>query len=199
MWIWQRLFSSLFRNWLRIVLVAVTVATTAFVLAFLATPNYHAETRVTIERTEYPIPRQADPVSHYRLFDQEGINTQIEIFTSTDLLKRVANKLDLADDPEFDDTKSQSLIRRLLIITGLKGNPADIASEERLLTKFREKLRVYRSEKTRTIVIEFSSESPKLAAEVPRYIAKTYVEFGLAAKQEPNIWRSSRLNRKSRP
>ncbi len=181
------LYSSLLRNWLRIVLAAVSVAATAFVLASLATPNYRAQTRVTIERTEYPISRQADPESGYRLFDQESIKTQIEILTSTDLLQQVANKLDLAGYPEFDDTKSQSLIRRLLIVTGLKGNPADIASEERVLAKIREKLRVYRSEGSRTIVIEFSSESPKLAAEVPRYIVQTYVEFSLAAKQQPAI------------
>ncbi len=181
-----RLFSSLLRNWLPIVVVALVVAGSAFLLASLATPYYQAETRVTIERTEWPTTRQPDAGSDSRLFDVEGINTQIEIFTSTDLLKEVARKLNLADNPEFDDTKSPSLLKRLLIMAGLKGNPADIPAEERVLTKFRENLKVYRSEKTRTIVIEFSSESPQLAAEVPQVIAKTYMDFSLAAKQESN-------------
>ena len=181
-----RLFSSFLRNWLRIVVVAIVVAGAVFVFASLATPYYQAETRVTIERTEPPPTRQPDADSDDRLFDEERINAQIEILTSTDLLKEVAKKLNLADNSEFDDTKSQSRFKRLLIMAGLKSNPADIPAEERVLTKFRENLKVYRSEKTRTIVIEFSSESPIRAAEVPQTIAKTYVDFSLAAKRGSN-------------
>ncbi len=55
-----------------------------------------------------------------------------------------------------------------------------------MLKAFREKLNVYRVEKSRVIVIEFSSEDPKLAAEVPNAIADAYIAVSRDAKQQSN-------------
>ena len=62
-----------------------------------------------------------------------------------------------------------SLLGRFLIIVGLKSDPNEIPPEERVLKTFREKLNVYRVEKSRVIVIEMSSEDPELAAEDPEH------------------------------
>ena len=51
----------------------------------------------------------------------------------------------------------------------------EIPLEERVLKKMREKLNVYGVEKTRVIAIEFSSEDPKLAADIPNAIAAAYI------------------------
>ncbi|RWB62032.1 MAG: chain-length determining protein, partial [Mesorhizobium sp.] len=67
------------------------------------------------------------------------------------------------------------MLSRLLVIAGLKSDPNEIPPEERVLTKMREKLNVYRVEKSRVIVIEFSSENPRLAAEIPNAIADAYI------------------------
>src|SRR5690606_19115472 len=48
------------------------------------------------------------------------------------------------------------------------------------------KLNVYRVEGSRVIVIEFSSEDPKLAAEIPNLIADTYIASQGNAKLESN-------------
>ncbi len=50
----------------------------------------------------------------------------------------------------------------------------------------REKLEVYRVERSRVIVIEFSSEDPKLSAEIPNEIAKEYLAVSTAAKLDSN-------------
>ena len=50
----------------------------------------------------------------------------------------------------------------------------------------REKLRVYRVEKSRVIIIEMSSESPQLAARIPDAIANAYLAMQLKAKKQSN-------------
>ena len=42
----RQLFASLARNWLRILVVALSVTGLAFALAWLATPHYKAETQM---------------------------------------------------------------------------------------------------------------------------------------------------------
>ena len=79
-----------------------------------------------------------------------------------------------------------SLLGRLLIIAGLKNDPDEIPPEERVLKTFREKLNVYRVEKSRVIVIEISSEDPKLAAEIPNAIADAYLAVQRGAKLQSN-------------
>ena len=79
-----------------------------------------------------------------------------------------------------------SMLGRLLVIAGLKSDPNEIPPEERVLKTFREKLNVYRVEKSRVIVIEFSSEDPKLAAEIPNAIADAYLAVQRGAKQQSN-------------
>ena len=78
------------------------------------------------------------------------------------------------------------MLSRLLIIVGLKSDPNEIPPEERVLKAFREKLNVYRVEKSRVIVIEMSSEDPKLAAEIPNAIADAYLAVQRAAKLQSN-------------
>ena len=103
------------------------------------------------------------------------MTSQVEVISSTDIFKQVAQKLDLSRLPEFDEAADMSLFGRLLVIAGLKSDPNEVPPEERVLKEIREKLKVYRVEKSRVIVIEFSSEDPKLAAEVPNAIADAYI------------------------
>jgi uncharacterized protein involved in exopolysaccharide biosynthesis/Mrp family chromosome partitioning ATPase len=181
------LFASLLASWRRIVAVALAVTTVAFVLAWLATPHYKAETRILIETRESVFTRPESGGDNDRpLLDEEGVTSQVQVITSTDLLKQVATKLGLAKLPEFDEAGGVSIFDRALIIAGLKGDPVEIPPEERILKKFREKLAVYRVEKSRVIVIEFSSEDPRLAAAVPDAIADAYITVQQSAKQLSN-------------
>ena len=110
----------------------------------------------------------------------------MEVIGSTDLLKQVAKKLDLASLDEFDQAAEMSSVGRFLVLLGLKSDPGEIPPEERVLTTMREKLKVYRVERSRVIVIEFSSEDPRLAAEVPNAMAEAYLELQRAAKLQSN-------------
>ena len=182
-----RLFASLLKNWVRIVAVAFIVAALAFMLGWSATPHYRAETRILIETRESVFTRpQAAAGDTAPILDEEGVASQVEIIGSTDLLKKVAKQLDLASRPEFDPAANLSLVDRLLVLAGMKSDPREIAPEERVLEAFREKLSVYRVERSRVIAIEFSSEDPRLAAEVPNALAEAYIAMSREAKLQSN-------------
>ena len=183
----RQLFASLARNWPRIVVVALVVAGLALVAAWLATPYYKAQTRILIESRESVFTRPDTGAEADRpILDEEGVQSQVEVISSTDILRQVAQKLNLARLPEFDETLDMSLGIRLMVITGLKSDPNEVPVDERVLKKMREKLNVYRVDKSRVIVIEFSSRDPKLAAEIPNTIADTYIAVQGHAKLESN-------------
>jgi exopolysaccharide transport family protein len=183
----RQLFASLARNWLRILVVALVVTGLAFALTWLATPHYRAETRLLIETRESVYTRPDGTNDNDKpILDEEGVTSQVEVISSTDILKQVAQKLNLSRLPEFDETADMPVLSRLLVIAGLKGDPNEIPPEERVLTKMREKLNVYRVEKSRVIVIEFSSENPRLAAEIPNAIADAYISVQGNANIESN-------------
>ena len=180
-----RLFASLRRDWRRILGVAIAASLVALLFAMVATPSYRAETRLLIETRESVFTRpQGDRDDTAPVLDEEGVTSQVEIITSTDILKQVAKKLDLASRPEFDSAGQITLLDRLLILAGVKSNPDAVPAEERVLTAFRDHLTVYRVERSRVIVIEFTSEDPVLAAEVPNAIADAYLAVSREAKSE---------------
>lgn len=180
-----QLFQSMLKGWRRIVLVALVLTAIAFIGVTIATPRYSAETRLLIETRESVFTRPENNAENDRpLLDEEGVTSQVEVISSTDILKKVALKLDLASRDEFD--ARPSMLGRVLVMAGLRSDRNAIPPEERVLRAFREKLEVYRVDKSRVIVIEFSSEDPKLAAEVPNAIADEYIAVQRAAKLESN-------------
>ena len=180
-----KLFASLLRSWRRILAVALGAAALAFLFASLATPHYRAETRLLIETRESVFTRPSGEADR-PILDEEGVASQVEVIASTDILKQVAQKLELSTLPEFDPAANPSIVSRLLVLAGLKSDPHEIPSGERVLKAFREKLNVYRVERSRVIVIEFSSKDPKLAAEVPNALAAAYLAVSRDAKLASN-------------
>lgn len=182
------LFASLARDWLRILLVALIVTGIAFVLAWMATPKYRAETRILIETRESVFTRtgeRADDANNPTL-DERGITSAVQEIGSAGILKQVARQLNLAGRGEFDEAADPSVLDRVLVVAGLKANPNEIPPEERVLETFREKLQVYPVENSRVIVIEMSSEDPKLAAEIADAIAAEYLKVQRDAKLASN-------------
>lgn len=181
-----RLFGSLRRHWLGMLLFAVAAAALVFLLAAAATPKYRAETRVLIEQREtvFTRPQAGEPVTPAAL-DAEAIASQAEIMASAPILTKVAKDFDLASRDEFD-TSEPSLLDQFLTILGMKADPIAVTPEEAVLASFREKLEIYRVENARVIVISFSSEDPRLAAAIPNAIADAYLENQREARQQSN-------------
>ena len=163
-----QLFGSLARNWVRMLAFALAVAGLAFVLAWLATPHYRAETRILLESRESVFTRPANlgttPVEADRpLLDEEAITSQVEVIGSADILRDVARRLNLASRDEFGASGETSALGNVLILLGLRSDPSQASVEERVLAAMRERLTVYRVDRSRVIVVRFSSTDPELA------------------------------------
>ena len=183
----RHLFASLAGNWPRILVVALAVAGLAFAAAWMATPKYKAETRLLIETRESVFTRpDTNGDADKPILDEQGIASQVQIISSSNILRKVAQKLDLAKMREFDPAAKLSMAGRVLILAGLKSDPREIPVEDRVLAAMREKLNVYPIETSRVIVIEFSSEDPKLAAAIPDAIADAYIADQGNAKLQSN-------------
>jgi uncharacterized protein involved in exopolysaccharide biosynthesis/Mrp family chromosome partitioning ATPase len=181
------LFASLARRWSRILFAALIITAIAFAFAWLATPKYKGQTRILIETRE-SVFTQPDPASNANspVLDEEGVTSQVQVISSTEVLKKVAGQLDLASRHEFNDVGEIGPIGRVLVLAGLKSDPSEIPADERVLQAMRDRLEVYRVDKSRVIVISFSSADPKLAAAVPNAIAETYIAVQKDAKLESN-------------
>src|SRR4051794_13817399 len=182
-----RLFSSLARHWLRIAGVALLVTAAALGLAWLATPLYKGETRLLIEARESVFTRAEQNVdTNSPVLDEEGVTSQVQLIGSTDILAQVAAKLNLGQLPEFNKAADMSPVGRVLVMAGLKPDPARVPLDERVVKTLREKLSIYRVERSRVIVVEASSEDPALAEAIPNAIADTYLAVQQRAKSQTN-------------
>ncbi|RWH31901.1 exopolysaccharide transport family protein [Mesorhizobium sp.] len=183
----RQLFASLARNWLRIVLITLVVTGLAFAFAWLATPQYKAVAKLEIGPRESIFTRPAGTTNDDKpATDEEAVATEVQIISSPDILKKVASDLNLEKLPEFDEALKMSALSRALVLVGLKSDPFDIPPEERVLKAMHDKLNVYGVEKSRVIAVEFSSNDPKLAAQVADAIAQAYLASKGSAKMESN-------------
>ncbi len=181
------LFASLWRNKLRILLGSLFLTALAFLLLSLVSPKYRAETRILIETGESVFTRPANQQADDRpVLDQEGIKSQVELIGSSDLLKRVIVKLDLAKNTELSAGAEPSALSRLFGAVGIGKNPDEETRDDYILQAVRDRLLVYSVQASRVIVIQFSSKDPVLAASVANAIADEYVATQQASKSRAN-------------
>lgn len=180
------LFASLLRGWLRIVIAALVITGLAFLALSMVSPKYRGETRILIESREsvYTRPANATGEADRPLLDEEAITSQVEVISSTEILRTVARELNLASREEF--AAQPGAIGSLLMLVGLRSDPGAATAEERVLRVMREKLSVFPVDKSRVIVIQFSSEDPELAASAANAIADAYIEVQEQAKLASN-------------
>jgi exopolysaccharide transport family protein len=183
-----QLFGSLLRNWLRIVIVALVVTGLALLCVMFATPKYRAETRILIESREsvFTRPNNVTTEADRPLLDEEAIASQVEVISSADILREVSRTLNLHTRDEFGASGETSALGNFLILFGLKSDPTQASVEERIIKAMRERLLVYRVERSRVIVVQFSSRDPELAAAVPNAVADAYIAVQEDAKQLSN-------------
>lgn len=180
------LFASLLRGWLRIVVAALVITGLAFLALSMIAPKYRGETRILIESREsvYTRPANATGEADRPLLDEEAITSQVEVISSAEILRTVARELGLASRAEF--VSQPGAMGSLLMLVGLRGDPGAATTEERVLRVMREKLNVFRVDKSRVIVVQFSSEDPELAAQVANAVADAYIEVQEQAKLASN-------------
>ncbi|WP_175577769.1 GumC family protein [Mongoliimonas terrestris] len=173
------------------------LATTALVsaLAFAAlslTPaTYRAETRIRLEPQDVaatagiPAPSQS-----------EMVDSQIQLLTSRDLARRVAEMQSLVDRPDFDGA-DRSLLARGLSAAGFGGDPNRVSPEERVLDSLMRQTEVFAVEGSRVLVLRIASGDPALAASVANAMAEEYMALQAEAKPRPvddhTVWLATEI------
>ncbi|MBK0020723.1 exopolysaccharide transport family protein [Brucella pseudogrignonensis] len=180
------LFASLRRNWLLIISGAAIMAVLAWIICLLITPDYRAETRILIESRESVFTRpNGEATTERPVMDPEGVKSQVEVLTSGDLLKQVADRLKLTQNEAFTSTNIKPWTR-VLILLGMRNNPENLTPEERVLQILRQNLQVFNVAGSRVIVVQYTSASAQEAADIANAVADAYIGLQGAAKLQSN-------------
>lgn len=165
----------------------VAVCALSFVAVNLVTPRYTGEARILLENRDsfYTRPGQGTGSDNANQFDSEGVQSQVQVIMSRDLAREAIKRIGLVGNPEFDSgAGALNAVRKVAVMLGLGGHPADRSPEERVLEKYFDRLLVFPVGRSRIVSIEFTSQDPALAAKGANEIANLYLEMQEAAKQD---------------
>lgn len=163
----------------KIVGFTLICAAAAFVVVNAMTPQFRSEARVLLEAQQNVFLRaDADKNVGRTTIDPETVASQVQVLLSRDLARKVIEKENLADKPEFDPAVAgRSPMRTLLGFIGMGRNLSSMTQEERTLEAYYDRLNVQAIEKSRVIVIDFTSADAQLAAQVANALAETYLRM----------------------
>lgn len=176
------ILAALARRSLLIAGVTLAVGIGSFALLSAMPPRYQSETKLLIENREPSLTRDVTTAPDRAVIDQETVASQVQLLTSRDLARRVADRFKLADRTEFDGSRG-GLLDGVLVAVGLGRDPLRTSPEERVIDAFMEHLQVYRVEGSRVIVVQFHSRDRELAASVADGIATEYMALQGEAKR----------------
>lgn len=150
----------------------------ALVYLLMADRIYSSEVRVFIDRTESeltrPVGQNSDPGSQV-MFDDQAVQSQVEILRSRDLARTVVDELDLRSSPEFAEDAG-GLVHGLLSLAGLADGASQPIAEEDFLEKYYDRLTVYQVRESRVIGVIFRAGDPQLAADVANKLVDVYLQ-----------------------
>lgn len=158
----------------------------SFVAVNLVSSRYTGEARILLENRGgfFTLPGQASPESSGQ-FDAEAVQSQVQIIMSRDLAREAIKRMGLVGNSEFDSgAGALNALRKIGVLVGLGGHPADRSPEDRVLEKYYDRLLVYPVGRSRIVAVEFTSQDPALAARGANIIANAYLELQEAAKQD---------------
>ncbi|MEE4012552.1 exopolysaccharide transport family protein [Roseibium sp. FZY0029] len=178
-------------GWLLPLTLFVTVA--VFLGLQFVAPKYKGEARLIIESTDNLPGASRGQEEERALLDSEGVVSQVQLLKSADLARRVASKLNLAAIPEFDANDDGSLVNLLLSLVGLGTETEGNSQEERVLKHYYKNLEIYRLEGSRVIAVDYTAESPVLAAKVANTIVDEYLSVQSSAKRQTTEQASAAL------
>lgn len=182
-----QLFRAVWERRGRILATTALVGVLAFVGANAISPTYKGDAKLLIEPREATFSASGTASSAVEpMPDELNVASQVQLLQSVDLIKEVARDLKLHERTEFDPDSSPSVITDVLVLFGLQNNPLDLPPEERVINAFKKKLNVYQVDNSRVIGIEFTSEDPKLAAQVPNKMMEVYRSLQSGAKLDSN-------------
>ena len=193
------------------VILAITLGLTALVMVgvFQMTPLYTGETLIILDQQKTRVV-DAESVMSGLGGDSATVDSQVEILKSRSIARRVVDKLNLVNDPEFNSALRppsmldwidprvwiSSLVSRAKD-SGLTEEQKEEAVTNRVVDALVGRTDISRRGLTYVMSLKFTSENPEKAAKIANALADTYVVDQLEAKfdatKKANEWLSSRL------
>ena len=178
------------RRWTFLTVFLVIVSSVAL-YTFTATPYYRGTVQILIERHVPQVItfRDSNSSSPSDSGQEEFYQTQYKLLESRALAKKVAEKMQLRNDPHYS-----------YIFNGLSPNADDITkqrAEENLVSAIIYGITVSPIRGSRLVNVSFTHSDPNFAALMANNIARCYIEQSLdlrfAASQEAAIWLEQKL------
>ena len=127
--------------------------------------------------------------------DIAAVESQVELLSSTELIKRVMEKLGLFSDPEFTKSSFLTRMKDSLLAPEAKG---EAAKENEAIERFRKNLDVARRGLTYVLEVSFTSLDPVLSARIANAVTDTYLDDQIkqktSATAEAGQWLQSRID-----
>lgn len=204
-----QILSTLWRGKFWITLFAILAACPGAYYAFgVATPVYTTTASVVQEAKEDPVVDFSGGLGGGLGADQSGVNTEIEIIRSRELLEKLVDDLDLIADPEFNEQlkPEPALSPQKIVNWGRKSLGVPIP-ENRVLTPdqtrdavvgtLRDKLVISNISDSYVYTITITTQSALKSTEIVNALANRYIRNQLDVKGESNLqataWLTDRL------
>ncbi len=155
------------RRW-TVFTVALALVTLVAMVSFKMKPIYKATARVQVE-AETPMIQSINEVFQKTQADSEFLQTQIQVVKSENLAWRTIEQLGLA----------QHLIAQEKLA---KMEPDK--RKVRLISAFKDDLKVELVPKTRMILVSYESPDPRLAAQVATTLVNNYIDYNFRQKYD---------------
>ncbi len=142
-------------------------------------PRYTAESKILIENQEnfFTRPDRGERET-VQLPDDEAVQSQVPLVSSRDIARDAIKLLNLQGNPEFDPLAGgPGPVTRLLVLLGLERDPLQVASDERILTSYYDKLTVYPLVRSRVLSIQFTAHDPDLDAKAANTVSSLYINL----------------------
>lgn len=181
------------------------------VYVFTVNPRYTSELQIIFES-------KAGPVFDFKSMaagqpqDEASIISEIEVIKSRNIAERVISKLNLNQQPEFNQQLRTSPVVEFIrdkismdflsLFTSrdtllISENNRQLYNQQRITDEFLDRIGAKQVPHSRVALISFTSEHPEIAAEALNTIAQAYLMARLEDKfqnvQRANTWLASRL------
>lgn len=206
------------RRWV-LILCALLFPIAAFVAAKQLTPRYTASATVMFEPTDYAA-RELQSILRDETTTDAVLASQIEVIRSLSVARRVVRQFNLTNNEEFfwwvgESKRAESpvyrlrdaLARRLGAISPslselvapepVAPRPPEERAEIAAAEALRDKMKVEVVRNSRVLNLGFTSENPRLAADIANLTAELYISDQLETKfnavRRANEWLDSRV------
>lgn len=176
-------YVQVLRKHRRLILVCVGAALAAAgLLSVLADPTYLAVTTLSVDRdVSNPLEPNWRP-QLYATLDPEFLPTQAKLLTSREIAERVARKLNLASNPDFNPPKTgPKPAKGRAPARPIPPSAGDILGVANAVAS---SIDVEQVKGTNLLALSCEAPTPRLAADIANSVADAYIAWTLEAKSE---------------